>query len=99
MRGMKCRRRSCDLCTDSGMFLRMGQAIGTGTTVTDWREELVSLVEEYRDRCLWFARTDFMPQTPEQILRTIDQIERYGDRAAYEHAEAIKRWLRAPSRA
>lgn len=57
------------------------------------------LVEDYRDRCLWFLRQDFMPSTPEQILRTLDQIERYGDRAAYERAEEIRRWLQAPSKA
>jgi len=80
------------------MFFFMDQAIETGTSMTDWREELARLIEEYRDRCLWFVRPDFMPATTEQILRTLDQIERYGDRAAYERAEAIKRWLRAPSR-
>jgi len=56
------------------------------------------LVEDYRDRCLWFLRKDFMPTTSEQILRTLDQIERYGDRAAYERAEEIRRWLQAPSK-
>ena len=40
-----------------------------------------------------------MPTTTEQIVRTLDQIERYGDRAAYERAEEIKRWLQAPSKA
>jgi len=61
-------------------------------------EKLGSLVEDYRDRCLWFLRKDFMPTTPEEILRTLDQIERYGDRAAYERAEEIRRWLQAPSK-
>jgi hypothetical protein len=68
-------------------------------TTVDWREELARLIEEYRDRCLWFLRPDFMPTTTEQILRTLDQLERYGDRAAYQRAEAIKRWLQAPSKA
>lgn len=63
------------------------------------REKVQRLVEDYRDRCLWFLRQDFMPATTEQILRTLDQIERYGDRAAYVRAEEIRKWLQAPSKA
>jgi len=62
-------------------------------------QKMQRLVEDYRDRCLWFLRSDFMPTTTEQILRTLDQIERYGDRAAYERAEEIRQWLQAPSKA
>jgi hypothetical protein len=62
-------------------------------------QKLRGLVDDYRDRCLWFLRKDFVPTTPEQILRTLDYIERYGDRAAYERAEEIRRWLQARSRA
>jgi hypothetical protein len=69
------------------------------TAVPDGRKELARLVEDYRDRCLWFLRPDFMPTTTEQILRTLEQIERCGDRAAYERAEENMRWLQAPSRA
>jgi hypothetical protein len=74
-------------------------AIETESTMADWREDLARLVAEYRDRCLWFLRADFMPETDEEIVRVLDHIERYGDRAAYERAEAIKRWLQPPSRA
>jgi len=56
-------------------------------------------VEDYRERCLWFLRKDYMPTTTEQILRTLDQIERYGDRAAYVRAEEIRQWLQRHSRA
>lgn len=77
----------------------MNQSSETEAGASDWREELACLIEEYRDRCLWFLRPDFTPTTTEEILRTLDRIERYGDRAAYERAEAIKRWLQAPSRA
>jgi len=62
-------------------------------------QKMQRLVEDYRDRCLWFLRSDFMPTTTEQMLRTLDQIERYGDRAAYERAEEIRQWLQAPSKA
>ena len=77
----------------------MDPATDTQAAEPDWRKELACLVEDYRDRCLWYLRPDFMPTTTEQILRTLDQIERGGDRAAYERAEKIKRWLQAPSNA
>ncbi len=56
-------------------------------------EEIRSLVEEYRDRCLRFLQPDYTPCTAEEALRTLDLIERYGDRAAFERAEALKQWL------
>ena len=55
--------------------------------------EINELVEEYRDRCLWFLKPGFFPTTPEEALRTLALIERYGDRAAYQRAERIKKWL------
>jgi len=30
------------------------------------------LVDEYRDRCLWFLRADYYPEGPEEMLRTLD---------------------------
>jgi hypothetical protein len=62
-------------------------------------EHVAALIEEYRDRCLWFLRPDYFPTTPEEIERVLALIERYGDRAAYERAEEIKAWLRHDSRA
>jgi hypothetical protein len=60
----------------------MDRTVDGNGAITDWRKDLALLIEEYRDRCLWFLRPDFMPTTDEQILRTLHQIERYGDRAA-----------------
>jgi len=51
------------------------------------------LVDEYRDRCLWFLRADYYPEGPEEMLRTLDYIERHGDRRAYLRAAEIRRWL------
>lgn len=59
----------------------------------DVSKRVVNLVEEYRDRCLWFLRPDYMPTTTDEILRTLELIERYGDRAVYPRAEEIKAWL------
>ncbi len=55
--------------------------------------EINALVDEYRDRCLWFLKAEFFPKTPEEALRTLALIERYGDRAAYQRAERLKKWL------
>lgn len=62
-------------------------------------EQVASLVEEYRDRCLWFLRPDYLPKTPEEMRRVLEWIERYGDRAGYERAEELKAWLSPHSRA
>lgn len=57
------------------------------------RDSVAKLVEEYRTRCLWFLRPDFMPTSEEEVMRTLNLIERYGDRAGYDRAEEIKSWL------
>ncbi len=64
----------------------------------DVEDASVSLVEEYRDRCLWFWRRDYVPTTRDEILRALELIERYGDRAGYERAEEMKKWLLQDSR-
>ena len=51
------------------------------------------LVDEYRLRCLWFLRADYYPVTDEDRLRTLDYIERYGDREGYRRAAEARRWL------
>lgn len=62
-------------------------------------EQVTALVEDYRDRCLWFLRPDYLPTTAEEMRRVLDLIERYGDRAGYERAEEIKQWLSRDSKA
>ena len=62
-------------------------------------EQMATLVEEYRDRCLWFLRPDYSPTTPEEMRHVLELIERYGDRAAFERAEEIKAWLSPHSKA
>jgi hypothetical protein len=51
------------------------------------------LVDEYRDQCLWFLRSDFYPRTLDEKLRVLGYIERYGDRAGYQKAAQARRWL------
>ena len=61
--------------------------------MTDVQKKLAELIEEYRDRCLWFLRSDYMPGTPEEARRVLELIERYGDMAGYRRAEELKAWL------
>ena len=55
--------------------------------------EINALAEEYRDRCLWFLKPGFSAGTPEEALRLLDLIERYGDGSAYRRAERLREWL------
>ena len=57
------------------------------------------LVDEYRDRCLWFLRGDYYPESAEQALRVLGHIERHGDRTAYRRAGEVRQWLSRSSSA
>lgn len=50
-------------------------------------------MDDYRTRCLWFLRDDLYPETREEALRVLQQIERHGDREAFIRAGRIRRWL------
>lgn len=52
-----------------------------------------SLVDEYRGTCLWFMAADFYPESTDQIRRTLDQIEKHGDRRGFQEAARLKQWL------
>jgi len=56
-------------------------------------EALHELVNDYRTRCLWFLRPDYCPETPEEQLRVLSYIQKYGDQAAYIRAAHLRRWL------
>jgi hypothetical protein len=61
-------------------------------------EGIDQLVDEYRDRCLWFLRRDFYPKTLEERLRVLGYIERYGDRSGFQKAAQARQWLLQSSR-
>jgi hypothetical protein len=56
-------------------------------------EAIDRLVDEYRDQCLWFLRSDYYPSNLQQRLRVLDYIQQRGDRAAYQKADEARRWL------
>jgi hypothetical protein len=66
---------------------------------TDLAIEIEDLIDKYRDRCLWFLRPDFIPRSQEEVLRVLDLIERYGDRAGFERAQRLRQWLLLPTSA
>lgn len=61
-------------------------------------EEVAKLTEEYRDQCLWFLAPDYVPRTNEEALRTLELIERYGDRRAWQRAAELRPWLSPTSK-
>ena len=60
---------------------------------SDMQKQLAALIECYRSRCLWFLAEDFVPETPEQAVRVLEYIERYGDREGFVQARRLKQWL------
>jgi hypothetical protein len=51
------------------------------------------LVDEYRQRCLWFLREDYYPTTNAERLRVLDYIQRHGDLTAFCRAAEARQWL------
>lgn len=56
-------------------------------------QELRSAVSDYRSMCFWNFAEDFMPKDRRQVLLVLDNLERYGDLAAYRRAGVIRQWL------
>jgi hypothetical protein len=61
--------------------------------MTDTRKQALELIEEYRDRCLWFLRPDYVPDNAEELRSVLSLIERYGDQEGYRRAEELKACL------
>jgi hypothetical protein len=57
------------------------------------RKQLIPLVNRYRERCLWFLKEDYVPNTPGEASIVLDFIERYGDREAFTETRRLKKWL------
>jgi hypothetical protein len=60
---------------------------------------LRELVDEYRQRCLWFLRPDYYPSSLAEADRVLDAIERHGDRDGFRRASQVRQWLSQPSSA
>ncbi len=57
------------------------------------KDEVRGLIDDFRSECLWFLRKDYYPQTPEEMIRVLDQIQRHGNLDAFRRAGILKQWL------
>ena len=51
------------------------------------------LIDDYRDRCLWFLQPAYYPATHDEALRVMSQIERHADVAGFVRAREIRECL------
>jgi hypothetical protein len=65
---------------------------------TVW-EDITRLVDENRDRCLWFLAPDFQPTDDESAIRALRYMERYGGKAGFDQARTLRDWLQQHSNA
>ncbi|KAA0254529.1 hypothetical protein FBQ97_17055 [Acidobacteria bacterium ACD] len=56
-------------------------------------KEIDRLVDECRSSCLWFLRPDYYPSDDTQRDRVLLRIEQNGDRATFQRAAELRRWL------
>ena len=55
--------------------------------------EYISVVDDYKDVCLWFAPECYRPHTGVQLEQILTSIERNGDVNAYKRVGRIRKWL------
>ena len=55
--------------------------------------EYRSVVNDYRDTCLWFANNVLEPKDRAQLEQVLSSIETYGDADAYRRVGRIRQWL------
>lgn len=55
--------------------------------------EYISVVDDYKDACLWFAPECHHPRTGVQLEQILTSIERNGDVNAYKRVGRIRKWL------
>ncbi|MCD4653741.1 hypothetical protein K8T06_07375 [bacterium] len=54
--------------------------------------EIRSLIDEQRDRCLWFLANDYYPKDSDSVIYILDTIRKHGNLDAFRKAEELKRW-------
>jgi len=55
--------------------------------------EYISVVDDYKDDCLWFSSECYHPHTGVQLEQILTSIERNGDVNAYKRVGRIRKWL------
>jgi hypothetical protein len=56
-----------------------------------------ALVDRYRAACLWFLDPDYYPRSRNEVLRVLEDLQRYGDLEAFRAAGSIRQWLSSTS--
>jgi hypothetical protein len=56
-------------------------------------DEVRSVVDDYRSMCFWFMDRDFRPKDAAGLKIVVENLEHYGDMAAYRRAGRIREWL------
>jgi hypothetical protein len=66
-----------------------------GTTLDQDKvsDRVRGLIARTRDTCLWFYGRNYLPSGRRQTIRTLELIERHGDRDAYTEARKLREWL------
>jgi hypothetical protein len=55
--------------------------------------EYRSLLNDYRDMCLWYMDRDFVPKTSSDLIAVLDGIDYNGTMDAYRRVGRIRTWL------
>jgi hypothetical protein len=50
-------------------------------------------IDSYRIQCLWYLSKDYYPETNDDRIRLLKQIESHGDRKAFQQAKEFEKWL------
>jgi hypothetical protein len=61
-------------------------------------ERIDTMIEESRERCLWFLRLDYVPRDDRMRIKLLEYIQRHGDRQTAVEAARLTRWLSQNSR-
>jgi hypothetical protein len=70
-------------------LVRHDGVVTSSARATD--EALRGLIDEYRDRCLWFLAPGYYPRTPPEILRVLDSTVRVSrERPGLVEAEVLR---------
>jgi len=56
-------------------------------------DEYRSLIDDYKDTCLWSAADCYHPTDKCQVDYLLRSIETYGDMSAFKRAGRIRQWL------
>ena len=56
-------------------------------------DEYKSVVNDYRDVCLWFANDVYHPADEVQLEQILSSVETYGDMEAFKRVGRIRKWL------